>query len=78
MTKKAEAGRMGHLAFTVDFPAILREMIENPANLKNIGPGGAFALVIAMMKLNNIARIAIRQENAEVLQQLEELGVIGE
>ena len=77
MTEKAKAGQTGHLAFTVDFPTILREMITNDANLKNIGPGGAFALVITMMKLNNIARIAIRQENAEILQQLEELGVIG-
>jgi len=78
MTKRVKAGQMGHLAFTVDFPAILREMIENEANLKHIEPGGAFALVITMMKLNNIARIAIRQENVEILQQLEELGVIGE
>lgn len=78
MVEKVEAGQTGHLAFTVDFPAILREMIENEANLKHIGPGGAFALAITMMKLNNIARIAIRQENTEILQQLEELGVIGE
>ena len=78
MTKKMKAGQAGHLAFTVDFPAILREMIENEANLKHIGPGGAFALVITMMKLNNIARIAIRQGNVEILQQLEELGVVGE
>ena len=78
MAKKIEAEQTGHLAFTVDFPAILREMITNDANLKNIGPGGAFALVIAMMKLNNIARIAIRQENAEILRILEEMGVVGE
>jgi hypothetical protein len=56
----------------------LRELIENEANLENLGPGGAFALVITMMKLNNIARIAMRQENTEILQQLEEMGVIGE
>ena len=78
MVEKAEAGQKGYLAFTVDFPAILREMIESDANLKNVGPGGAFGLVIAMMKLNNIARIAIRQGNAEILQILEELGVVSE
>jgi len=78
MPKEPVAGQSGRLAFTVDFPAILREMIENEANLKNLGPGGAFALVITMLKLNNIARVAIRQENAEILHILEEMGVIGE
>lgn len=71
-TQMTETLKSNQLPFTVDFPTILGEYLES------IGPGGGYALVIAMIKLNDIARIAIRQENTEILQQLRELGIVEE
>lgn len=71
------AGNSGELSFTVDLPNLFKELALNSANLKNIGPGAAYGFMIAMMKLNNIAVIAMRDNNTEILLLLEEMGVVG-
>jgi hypothetical protein len=66
----------GELSFTVDLPSLFKELVFNDANLKTIGPGASYGFMVAMIKLNNIATIAMRDDNQEILILLEELGIV--
>mgnify|MGYP001562615253 CR=1 FL=1 len=64
----------GTLPFTYDFPAFYEEMIKS--NLQNIGPGGAMILRAALLAFKQIGEIAIRDNNKELLEILNIMGVI--
>ena len=66
----------GSLQFTVDFPALFRELIS-PGNLERIGPGGAMGLTLVIEAMNRIGEIAIKNDYAEILTELANVGVVG-
>jgi len=68
--------KSGELSFTVDLPSLFKQFALESANLKNIGPGAAYGFMVAMMKLNNLALIAMDNNYVEILKELEELGII--
>jgi len=65
------------LQFKVDFPSLYLELTE-PANITNIGPGGAMGLRLVLLGLKQIAEIAIAESDrhSEILEVLEMLGIV--
>ena len=66
----------GKLHFTVDYPALYTELVEN--NLDNIGPGVAMGLRIVLLGLKRIAELAIRDDQKEMIAVLADLGIVEE
>jgi len=66
----------GELHFTVDFPALFKELMS-PANIVNMGPGGVMGLSCVIRALNNIGIIAIENKQDDILRELANIGIIG-
>lgn len=65
----------GTLPFTYDFPAFCMEM-TNPANIDNIGPGGAMMLRAVLLAFKQIGEIALRDNQPELIDILIIMGIL--
>lgn len=74
-----QPSRSGTLEFTVDFPALFRELCS-PGNYANLGPGGVMGLQVVMLALKNIALVALANpsEHEEILRVLGSLCLIAD
>lgn len=69
----------GTLEFTVDFPALFKELCS-PGNYANLGPGGIMGLQVVMLALKKIALVALANpgEHEEILRALGSLCLIAD
>lgn len=72
-----QPSRSGTLEFTVDFPALFKELCS-PGNYANLGPGGIMGLQLVMLALKRIALVALArpEEHEEILRALGSLCLI--
>ena len=64
------------LHFTVDFPALVTELIRN--NAENLGVGACWGLHLALMGLRKLGEIAIQSNDTVYLEILETLGIVSD
>jgi len=67
--------KSGTIPWTVDFPSLYRQLIEDPTALERIGAGFAYGLALTLMQLENIRVIASKKGDQDILECLTLLGI---